>query len=163
MNRSKTRAAATARRRIAFMHDRGTLQDNLEESARVFVYFNLHRKVWSIKALSGPDAGRVIGHATTIALRACTFKVSAAGRARVIAEGRKNVHAGVVGELLAVGNGTGPLSPAFLDSCGMLPVTYNPYRFDSFVENVTDKHLPVREAAGVFMVGRSVFADGVVA
>ncbi|CAB4165115.1 hypothetical protein UFOVP823_10 [uncultured Caudovirales phage] len=29
---------------------------------RVFVYWNLHRKLWSVRAAEGPNKGRVIAH-----------------------------------------------------------------------------------------------------
>lgn len=64
---------------------------------RVFVYFNLHRKCWSIKALEGPSKGRVIGHADYVDLACVEWKVSEAGRQRVIREKKKNVHAGAIG------------------------------------------------------------------
>ena len=47
---------------------------------RVFVYFNLHRHCWSIKALEGPQRGRVVAHAQRVNLSGCHFKVSEAGR-----------------------------------------------------------------------------------
>jgi hypothetical protein len=65
---------------------------------KVFVYFNLHKKVWSVKALEGPNKGRVVAHRNALSLYHCTFKVSEAGRQRVIREQRKNVHAGIVGD-----------------------------------------------------------------
>lgn len=89
---------------------------------RVFVYFNLHKRVFSIKALEGPSKGIVIAHHDSVQLSDCTFKVSAAGRARVLVERRKNVHAGVVGMWAgesAVERGT--------------RVTYDPYKYGSFV------------------------------
>lgn len=67
---------------------------------RVFVYWNLHRKCFSVKALKGPNKGRVVAHLPSIMLFHATFKVSEAGRQRVLRENRKNVHAGVVGEWL---------------------------------------------------------------
>ncbi|AEJ94527.1 hypothetical protein FGG52_gp77 [Mycobacterium phage Backyardigan] len=67
---------------------------------KVFVYFNLHRKMWSVKALEGPDKGRVIARSHYVILRDVTPKVSEAGRQRVLREGKKNVHAGLVGELI---------------------------------------------------------------
>ena len=64
---------------------------------RVFVYFNLHKKCFSIKALEGADKGRVIAHRDTVVLDGCKLLVSEAGRQRVLREKRKNVHAGVSG------------------------------------------------------------------
>ena len=93
---------------------------------KVFVYYNLHKKLWSIKAMEGPDKGRVIKHAMTVNLRDAKPKVSQAGRRRVLKEGRKNVHAGIVGELM------GTFNAKVNDLLGE-PVTYNPYKHDSFV------------------------------
>lgn len=67
---------------------------------KVFVYFNLHKKLFSIKALEGSNKGRVIAHSSSVSLKDASCKVSEAGRQRVIKEKRKNVHAGVVGTLL---------------------------------------------------------------
>ena len=64
---------------------------------KVFAYRNLHRQCWSVKALEGPLKGKVIYHASDITLAWCDFKVSKAGRQRVLREQKKNVHAGVQG------------------------------------------------------------------
>jgi hypothetical protein len=93
---------------------------------KVFVYFNLHKRVFSVKALEGAERGRVIGHRTSLAIYSPTFKVSEAGRQRVIREKRKNVHAGVVGFLTAPYDWTKELVE-------WTPVLYNPYVFSSFV------------------------------
>ena len=69
---------------------------------RVFVYWNLHKKLWSIKALEGPDKGRVIARSSSVILTDAHGQVSEAGRQRVLREDRKNVHAGIVGDLVAV-------------------------------------------------------------
>lgn len=65
---------------------------------RVFVYRNLRKQCFSIKALEGPRKGRVIAHRHFVDLTDVTFKVSEAGRQRVLKTGQKNVHAGLVGE-----------------------------------------------------------------
>ena len=97
--------------------------------ARVFVYYNLHKHTWSVKALEGPHKGRVVTHSDTVLLRNARGKVSQAGRERVLREGRKNVHAGIVGELVHTGvEGYFP---------GLTEVTYNPYKYKSFVDKDT--------------------------
>lgn len=101
---------------------------------KVFVYFNLHRKCLSVKALEGPSKGRVIRHADSIVLCNATFKVSEAGRQRVIRERRKNVHAGVVGDIVIIDKGI-----TWGD-----PVKYNPYKYSSFVHAVNET--PVHSA-----------------
>lgn len=115
---------------------------------RVFMYWNLHKQCWSLKALSGPCRGRVVGHANSVELRQCHFKVSEAGRQRVLREKRKNVHAGVVGELVATD------APVSLDG---VPVTYNPYRVGHF-ESADLLRTPMTEAPRVVANGRRVVA-----
>jgi hypothetical protein len=57
---------------------------------------------WSVKSLEGDHKGKVIAHVDNIIVANPTFKVSEAGRQRVFKEKRKNVHAGVVGEIEAM-------------------------------------------------------------
>ncbi|AEV52134.1 hypothetical protein [Rhodococcus phage RGL3] len=92
---------------------------------RVFVYWNLHKKVWSVKALEGPHKGRVITRSPWVTLRDVTPRVSEAGRQRVLREQRKNVHAGLVGELVRTTRRS--------DEPEGRGITYNPYKFSSFV------------------------------
>jgi len=117
---------------------------------RVFVYFNLHRKCLSVKALEGERKGRVIAHAKAVELVGVTFKVSEAGRQRVIREQRKNVHAGVVGELQSMGINTTMLNIA---EALYSPLKYNPYKFDSFVHAVNET--PVRNAKRAIIASRN--------
>lgn len=74
---------------------------------RVFVHLNKHatRKnrgipVYSVKALEGPDKGRVIHRSSSVMLGDVVPRVSKAGRERFLREGVKNVHAGLVGTLI---------------------------------------------------------------
>lgn len=69
---------------------------------KVFVYRNLHQQCLSVKALEGPNRGKVIAHVYSCLIEDGVFKVSQAGRARVLKEQQKNVHAGVQGQLIAV-------------------------------------------------------------
>jgi hypothetical protein len=88
---------------------------------KVFIYWNLHKQLWSVK---DTKTQKVIGHAESVMLTDCTFKVSEAGRQRVLREKRKNVHAGVVGTLTGVvPRGTGDVA------------YYNPYKQDCFTVN----------------------------
>lgn len=96
---------------------------------KVFVYYNLHKKLWSIKCLIGPNKGRVVGHAEQVCLCNVEPKVSAAGRRRVLKERKKNVHAGIVGWLR-------PVRFALRDyqyQTNSRKITYNPYLYDRFV------------------------------
>lgn len=109
----------------------------------VFVYFNLHKKCFSVKDVK---TGLVIAHTDKIELEEVTFKVSEAGRQRVLAEKRKNVHAGVKGKYVG--------SPKFLDF-GRPQATYNPYKYDSFVNKDTEEKL--ERASRVSLANKKVF------
>lgn len=63
---------------------------------KVFVYRNLTKGVFSIR-----HNNRVIAHARRFIIKDAVFKVSEAGRQRVLRERCKNVHAGIVGGILA--------------------------------------------------------------
>ena len=111
----------------------------------VFVYYNLHRKLWSIKCLdAGPNKGKVVAHRTEVVLESPKPKVSEAGRQRVLKEKQKNVHAGLVGVwrdrkvLLAEGDN----------------ITYNPYKYDTFV--YADTKAPFTGASIAMMLNREV-------
>lgn len=98
---------------------------------KVFVYFNLHKKLFSVKALEGPEKGLVIAHKELLTLTNATPKVSEKGRQRVLQERRKNVHAGIVGEWE-------PIDPDFYVPASALfcirqEITYNPYKYRTFV------------------------------
>ena len=111
---------------------------------QVYVYFNLHKKVFSIKALQGSQRGRVIGYSSHVLLADAVPKVSEAGRQRVIREGRKKVHAGMVGTVIALGE---------LDATGE-PVTYNPYKYSSFVHLYTAE--PVTERGTYYLHNKRI-------
>jgi len=94
---------------------------------RVEVYFNLHKRCFSVR-----HAGRVIFHSNLVRIRHAQFVVQPAGRARVLAEGKKNVHAFVRGTLIAEPNAYhGVLTRA----------TYNPYKYSTFIDVDTKKPL----------------------
>ena len=87
---------------------------------KVQVYFNLHKKVFSVKDIK---TKRVIAHVNEIDLGDVIFKVSQAGRERVLREKTKNVHAFVEGTVLS-----------YKTLCSdMVGITYNPYLYSSFV------------------------------
>ena len=103
---------------------------------KVKVYFNLHKKVFSVV---DNKTKKVVRYSNGLSLNDATFKVSKAGRERVLKERRKNVHAYVIGE-------------DDLNYCipsDATEVTYNPYLYNSFVEKDTKK--PISKAYKVFL------------
>jgi len=89
--------------------------------SKVYVYFNLHKNCFSIR-----KNGKVISHCDSVILKDATFKVSEAGRQRVLREKRKNVHAFVVGSVSDVSGLSGV-------EHRITNIYYNPYKHNSFV------------------------------
>ena len=109
-------------------------------SRRHDIYFNLTRRVWSLRgAHDGPGVRRgiVTGHALGVLAFGCRPRVSAAGRARVIRERVKNVHAFIGCDTLRVVSGV-----PFHVSAHTPQVTYNPYREGVFVDAADRGPLP---------------------
>jgi len=108
---------------------------------RVEVYFNLHKKTFSVRSCR---TGRVIHHTDEVHIENPKFVVRKSGRERVLREGKKNVHAFVRGDItvfndfdyIKVG-----FDPDYLD---YTLVSYNPYKFDTFVDVIDTR--PVRTA-----------------
>jgi hypothetical protein len=114
------------------------------QGLKVFVYFNLHKKVFSVKAMEGINKGLVIAHTNNIELLNVAFKVSQAGRNRVLLEKKKNVHAGVVGAFKSFEQvNTSELKTAY----------YNPYKTKTFLDG--DQALHTADYA--VLDNRSVF------
>jgi hypothetical protein len=128
---------------------------------KVMVYYNLHKHCLSIKALEGERRGCVVLHARAVRLKDAVFKVSQAGRARVLLERSKNVHAGVVGELVDIepwseGETADSAMAALVEPLGLTKqLTYDPYRFDSFVTR--DTHEPVGAAPDCVVIGKRIY------
>lgn len=88
----------------------------------VWVFRNLHRD--GNQKFSVVQDGLVIGHTSEIELHACRFIVREKGRLRLLVQKRKNVHAFIKGFIRGY--------PSNLSN---LParVTYNPYKYSTFV------------------------------
>src|SRR5262249_22805445 len=98
---------------------------------RVRIHKNLNRNVWSrIEGSKGK-----VQHVTRAALAQVEFRVSEAGRQRVLSRKTRSVHAYCVGEDALAPEGTE----------GMVEVSYNPYRASSFYRK--DTGADVRRAA----------------
>lgn len=95
---------------------------------RIQIYWNLHRKQWSIRS---SQLKRVIGHVDHIVLSDVTARVSERGRKRVMREGRKNVHAYLEGTLERSESLSQDLYRSLTPITGR-EITYNPYKSGSF-------------------------------
>ena len=97
----------------------------IDTNRRVYVYFNLHKRVWSVR-----QDGRIVEHTKHIMLKDARFLVGKAGRKKVLKEKRKNVHAGVSGYIVD----RVPNVPDLATS-----VSYNPYKNETFIAARGDK------------------------
>lgn len=89
----------------------------------VRVYYNLNKHCWSVQHKVPGKGWRVCQHVPSLRLSEVTFRVSEAGRQRVLRQRRKNVHAYAIGFLestVAVYRGEGRR------------IGYNPYRGPHF-------------------------------
>lgn len=107
-------------------------------------YRNLRNGKWSVQQRDGSTV-QVVLHADNVYMGVCSFVVQEKGNQRVRLEQRKNVHAFVRGVLLDAP--TGVLGSA--DMSGMVEVTYNPYKYTSFVRKDTKQ--PVQNAPFVML------------
>jgi len=121
--------------------------DNSEKEIignRVMVDYNLHKHTFSVR---DKNMNRIILHADYVKLGDVQFKVREGGKEKVRAEKQKNVHAFVIGTLLDYCE----------YPCENIPsepneniVTYNPYKYDSFVYKSTEQ--PVYRAKEIEMI-----------
>lgn len=87
-------------------------------------YFNLHKRLFSVQEKVN-GVWKVMRHVNFLVLKDVKFKVSEAGRQRVLREKRKSVHAYVYGE---------ELTEYEIDSSGHVSIFYDPYKYESFVD-----------------------------
>lgn len=101
---------------------------------RVYVYRNIHRGGYSVR-----HKGKVIAHVESISLANVRFLVGKAGNAKVRREKSKNVHAGCsgiwIGDVSLLGQST--------------KVTYNPYKFTSFVRKADESSIKTAKIATI--------------
>lgn len=124
----------------------------------VFVYKNSRRKSWTgtlyipVYSIKSWKTKRVYDWQPAVSIHNATFKVSEAGRLRVLRENRKNVHAGVLGERMH------PLRSQLEKDFGPgRRISYNPYKNDSFVDS---QGRPIVSAEYVCLTHEGVFAYG---
>ena len=89
---------------------------------KVRVYWNLHKKIWSVQ---DTKTNKVIGHKQHITLWNAKFVVRKAGQKRVREEGKKNVHAFAVGWVAREQDED--------RTCYWYDINYNPYKDDYFM------------------------------
>ena len=116
--------------------------DSIFIGKKVMVYYNLHKHTFSVRY-----DNKVILHADYVKLGDVEFRVRQGGNKSVREKKSKNVHAFTIGTLLDYCEypcDNIPLPPS--DKI----VTYNPYKYDSFVYKVSEE--PVYNAKEVDMI-----------
>lgn len=117
---------------------------------RVEVYRNLHTGLMSVRECGG----RVLTHEAEVFVKDAKFVVQPAGRAKVLREQRKNVHAFVRGELEGFSQGC----LANYDEWEAWPkVTYNPYKADHFYPVDLGSSSYVRSGSRVVVTTHGVY------
>lgn len=116
--------------------------DKLFIGKKVMVYYNLHKHTFSVK-----HADRVILHADFVKLENVEFRVRSGGREKVRDEKQKNVHAFVIGTLVDYCQYPCETLP---EPPSDIVVTYNPYKYDTFVIKATGE--PILNANAVEMI-----------
>jgi len=112
----------------------------LQIGARVRVYRNLHTGNFSVQCAK---TGLVVAHVSSIALTNVTFVVRKAGRQKVLAQKKKNVHAFVVGNVCS------------LTGAARRQVKYNPYVADCFY--LEERKEKISSAAFAELVNNKIF------
>ena len=107
---------------------------------KVQVYRNLNNGMLSIKCAT---TKRVIGYAHSVILRDCSATVQQGGRARVLREKQKSVHAWITGTLEAVD------TTIIFNNLEGQAISYNPYKADHFYN--IDTLQPWTQGKRVFM------------
>ena len=103
---------------------------------RVEVYWNLHRKCWSVRHANG-NLIENNPHRIYVELEDVAWVVQPGGRQRVLREGKKNVHAFARGFLVEGGHEN-------RSGCGAITeVTYNPYKHSTFIDKQSEQGAPV--------------------
>jgi hypothetical protein len=116
---------------------------------RVEVYRNLHKGKLSVREVGG----KVVAHLDQAVISAPRFVVQPAGRAKVLREQRKNVHAFVRGEFYQ--NSQLVIAQFIEDSSKWREAYYNPYTTHTFLDKVSGE--PVTEAALAIVTTNGVF------
>lgn len=118
---------------------------------KVKVYRNLHKHCYSV---ADAKTGKVLGYADTVTLQTAMFKVSDAGRLRVLQEKQKNVHAFVIGRLVSFeGDKHSQRDEAY----------YNPYKTRRFMRKTAGGEVTldaVLNAGSVTLTQEGVYYTG---
>lgn len=98
----------------------------IDQSKKVMIYKNLHNGLFSVK-----QDGLVVAHVESFSMDSVSFKVSEAGRQRVLKEKKKNVHAYIIGKIFDINN-LDVKNDLFKRMVAIQSIRYNPYKANCF-------------------------------
>ena len=127
---------------------------------RVETYYNLHKHCLSFR-----EPGERVSHARAMVLNNVKFAVQPAGRAKVLTDKRKNVHAFVRGDMVWVAglndslrSDLGDYTAYNMNRQQYPRIRYNPYESDSFV--LVDTGMPIKSATQVVIIDSMIYLSG---
>jgi hypothetical protein len=123
------------------------------EGMRVETYYNLHKHCLSFR-----EPGERVSHARAMVLNNVKFAVQPAGRAKVLTDKRKNVHAFVRGDMAGLNDNLGDYTVYNMNRQQYPRIRYNPYESDSFV--LVDTGMPIKSATQVVVIDSMVYLSG---
>ena len=146
-------------------------KETLHHGDRVEIYRNLHNNTFSVRLLrprSGradprwSEKGKIVRHIENweiLRLTNAKFAVQPAGRAKVIREKRKNVHAFIRGTVDMAGGYLGKAPPHEI-----FEVSYNPYKSDKFQKDLASlnnfqRFIPIYTAPRVAISHGKVYVN----
>lgn len=113
--------------------------EEIQKGIKVSVYFNLHKKLFSVRSRNKKNYGLVLFHTDKLNLLDVNFNVRETSRLKVIKTKRKNVHAFCDGRISCYID---------LNNKGRM-ITYNPYKMAHF--SYLDDLSPVRKTNKITM------------
>ena len=123
---------------------------------RVAVYRNLRKNCLSIQSREQENYGKIIGYCKSIFLKRPEFIVREKSRLRVLKEGRKNVHAFVVGRCPDLKLWSWQDRDITMGGNPTTKVFYDPYKYSTFVDKDGN---PVYKARAVLVNTNYIQAD----
>ena len=111
----------------------------IDHNKPVRVFRNWKRGCYNIM-----QNGRLLASAKQVRLSGVEFLVRESGRARMLQQGRRNIHAYAIGRLVDY---THPSDTHDLDRITGRSIFYDPYRFASFVDGDTEAPVTSAETA----------------
>jgi hypothetical protein len=125
------------------------MKEKLQTGDRIEVYRNLHKDCFSIRK-NGLVVGYIYDEDDKLNMKDVKFVVQPAGRAKVLRERRKNVHAFLRGIY------TAPMESV---DAWQYRASYNPYKMDSFFTTFGGSDTPIHSAKRVTLSRGKVFVN----